>query len=791
MRGDPQEARTRLRRLVLEHLGRVLIDETDRALLPAPQGAESHSSEALALQAELASIGHTLDTFALGWIDRLADAGEHAELGAAHAAIVGEMRRRIGAHVHYRPLFRNFPAGVPDDTDYLLARVTAAWVNHIGAAWVNERDRVLACGHFINPSMLDLEAFGACPICQRQDPAIEIGFDDVAEPMEGRRIRVVAAVTPGEIARFADARLALAAPLHPGAREIVEALYGEPHWQRPMPANIALKENVAVVAAARLAHARTEDVEVEIARYMRSATDVLRLAAALGASDPSLGDKMPLRLSNAHRRIVLGQLERQQRDIAPEMMRRRSWFLHLGKRLHVGANARRFPSTGRAFDRLRNAPETIEKRGARIERAMHAARRAPEGAAGLAELLASGRYGPGEFARRIDFMLRNTRGDDHAAGVVAETFERRIAHALETPLLLTLLAQFRARGRGPAEGAPAPRLMVPKGQLAKMHVHDDTRAPVDPKWCAAVEDVCARELRARFARDGAPLGRVWVDPELAKVVLPLDLRAAGEARQAAGRGTRLALDPTPTVRLFLWWRESDSSGRVDVDLSAVAYDDEWRTRGWVDYTSLATDWGTHSGDLQSAPQGAAEFIDIDVERALASDVRYVLMCVISFTGQPFSTFAAHAGAMGRERPAEGRRLDPSTVTTKFNIQHDGVTHLPVLLDLAERELLWADLSLGGGRHIAVGHRDERLGACARAVARAGGERPTFHDLVALNVEARGERANDDERATAERAVTVDEVLSGAGGALHEWTPETGGENRGRNGAPERLESGRE
>ena len=166
------------------------------------------------------------------------------------------------------------------------------------------------------------------------------------------------------------------------------------------------------------------------------------------------------------------------------------------------------------------------------------------------------------------------------------------------------------------------------------------------------------------------------------------------------------------------------------------------------------------------------------------------MCVFSFTGQPFSTFAAHAGAMGRERPAEGRRLDPSTVTTKFNIRHDGVTHLPVLLDLAERELLWADLSLGGGRHVAVGHRDERLGACARAVAGAGGERPTFHDLVALNVEARGERANDDERATAERAVTVDEVLSGAGGALHEWTPETEGENCGRNGAPERLESGR-
>lgn len=158
-----------------------------------------------------------------------------------------------------------------------------------------------------------LDAFGACPICQRQDPAIEIGFDDVAEPIERRRIHVVAAVTPSEIARFADARLALATPLHPGARELVEEFYGEPHWRRPTPGEIGLKENVAVVAASRLLHARVEDVELEISHHIRSATDVLRLAAAFGGSDPSLGDKKPVRLSNAHRRIVLDQL-----DIAPE-----------------------------------------------------------------------------------------------------------------------------------------------------------------------------------------------------------------------------------------------------------------------------------------------------------------------------------------------------------------------------------------------------------------------------------------------------------------------------------------
>ena len=66
------------------------------------------------------------------------------------------------------------------------------------------------------------------------------------------------------------------------------------------------------------------------------------------------------------------------------------------------------------------------------------------------------------------------------------------------------------------------------------------------------------------------------------------------------------------------------------------------------------------GDAQRrrphAPTGAAEFIDVDVERARADGVRYVLVAVIFFTGQPFKNFSAHAGAMTRETRS-GQRLE--------------------------------------------------------------------------------------------------------------------------------------
>ena len=87
-------------------------------------------------------------------------------------------------------------------------------------------------------------------------------------------------------------------------------------------------------------------------------------------------------------------------------MRNRSWFLHLGEHLHPGAYGRRYPRTAAAFGILRNAAQTVEKPGAPLERAMRAARKAPDGALALASELRTPGRGPGEFARRLDFMLR-------------------------------------------------------------------------------------------------------------------------------------------------------------------------------------------------------------------------------------------------------------------------------------------------------------------------------------------------------------------------------------------------
>ena len=281
MNATAYTSRDAMRLTVLQHLGKLLVDETDRARLRAPVNA-SHSGAAIALQGELAHFGQTLGADALGWVDRLADTGDETQLHAIHRTVMETAQIRVGAHVHYRPLFRRFPHDVPDDMEYLIRRVTAAWINHLEPERANRQERVLACGHFINASMFDLDAFGACPICQRQDAGLEIGFDDIAHAVEGRKTRVIGAVLPSELATFARVRLTNASALHPDEREIVTMLYSDPQWQAALPERIGFKENVAIVADALLEAKTPQEVQEALAHEVRSATDVLRIAAAIG-----------------------------------------------------------------------------------------------------------------------------------------------------------------------------------------------------------------------------------------------------------------------------------------------------------------------------------------------------------------------------------------------------------------------------------------------------------------------------------------------------------------------------
>ena len=132
----------------------------------------------------------------------------------------------------------------------------------------------------------------------------------------------------------------------------------------------------------------------------------------------------------------------------------------------------------------------------------------------------------------------------------------------------------------------------------------------------------------------ASLGRITVDQQLYEgYTVPLGQRSASPGMRTAGRGTRLPLPEGETIRFFLHWRDlpeappkaprpagpaaaEDRDTRVDLDLSAFFVSEDFTRTEQIAYYNLRSTAAVHSGDLTSAPDGAAEFIDVTLAEAL-------------------------------------------------------------------------------------------------------------------------------------------------------------------------------
>ena len=254
------------------------------------------------------------------------------------------------------------------------------------------------------------------------------------------------------------------------------------------------------------------------------------------------------------------------------------------------------------------------------------------------------------------------------------------------------------------------RVYFPSGAVARTWSVADGRPLLPAGVPDRLREAILAALTARAAGpDGARFDVAVLDAELAHVPIPAGTQRASGASAAYPRGALVgiplaaALTPADdraappdddTLRLFLHWTDTATS-RVDLDLSAMVFDDAWRPLAFCDYTALRSPLGlVHSGDLTSAPPplGATEFLDLDLTRLGAVGVRYVAPMVLSYNDVPFDLLTdAFAGLA---LPDDGPLFDPARVLVRFDLRGDARRYLPFVVDLQWRELRWLDLHLG-------------------------------------------------------------------------------------------------
>lgn len=606
--------------------------------------------------------------------------------------LLGVLRPFVGAHRKHVPLYPNFPR------DVMAASEATLYLNAVRHYLSLRRP---ASDPDPRPALLNARA----------PRVIELGDTEAFERV---------------FTQLAGARTSLSAQDKLDAEWFVRQYRGDVH--RLLPKQLPFKENVALVAAWLATHAPGDATDAFLQAQLKTPTDVLRWVVALDGGDVSLAQPTKFKpRKRRERRAVLALLERG--EPTEDMRRWPERWKRLGEILHPGEFAARHPKAAAAFDVLRN-DRPFESFNQRVELALES------GSIDAAVATLAAR--PGELARRLDVLLRRSADPQRACA----TFERCAAR-VSTPVLLQVLSHFRQRAT-PQDL----RSFFPKGDVAKVFAMRDRRAAIDAATSARIAQACEAALIGRFAAQPA-LGRCFVDPALANYLAPLSQRSASKALRTLVRGSRLPMPDAAIVRLFVWWKNGRS--RTDIDLSAAFYDTDFRFVEQLTYYRLKNWGGYHSGDIVDAPQGAAEFIDLDLARLRAGGARFVVASLFSYTSQPYCDLPeCFTGWMARSDANSGEPFEPKTVEDRVDIASDAQVCLPFAFDLLRNEVLWMDVALGPG--LGWNNLNNNLSGVSLLLrALSSLRKPDLHMLFTLHARARGELVDE--------ASTADTVFS--------------------------------
>lgn len=550
-------------------------------------------------------------------------------------ATIKDLRALVGAHRVHAPLYPGFPAQVLRLSDAEL--------------YLN------AVEHYLSLRRLPMQDTGRPPLLNGKAPR-EIGlgsledFESICTRLAGAKTSL-SQVDKDDLSWF--------------VKQYREEVF------RLLPVKIEFKENLAVLGAQLLAYVPGLATESLLRDRLKTATDVLRLAVALADGDVSLAKPSKFKSMKRQQRKFLLCLIEESDEPTEDILRWGERWKRLAEVLHPREFTQRFPKSAAAFAVLRDGTH-FRSFNALVETHLR------EGKADAAARTLQAR--PGDMARRLDHLLRSTDQDLS----VLEGFAA-VASRVSTPVLLQVHAHFRRRGQNPL------RTFFPKGDVAKVFAIEENRAALPAALVGRVIETCEAALLERFARLPS-LGRCYVDPELRHYLVPLAQRSASRSLRTLVRGSRPAMPESRFVRLFLWWM--NGRGRADIDLSAVLFGSDFNYIDALTYYKLRNYGGHHSGDIVDAPKGAAEFIDLDLDRLRSLKIRFVVMTLNSYTMQPYCDLPeCFAGWMARSDLNSGEIFEPRTVEDRIDVASDTRICLPLVLDIVERRVLWMDIAL--------------------------------------------------------------------------------------------------
>lgn len=505
--------------------------------------------------------------------------------------------------------------------------------------------------------------------------------------------------------------------------------FNKEYLKEIMPKEIPFKEILSYVTMELWYGEYNDDIKEILIPYYKTATDVLRLATALSDGDESLSESCYYNsFKRKDRRVLLTMLENAN-NIEEDMLRYKDRWIRLGEVLHPG-EYKKFKKVNRAFDKIRNNKK-IDTFNSNIEKAFE-----EKDLDKVLELLTSR---PGEFARRLDRTLRLAIDKDESNKIILAFSQ--IAEKIPTPLLLQIRSYFIKRKENNNL-----RVFSIKGS-GKLYGKENDLKELDKVTCTRIENICNLRLMNEYSKRDY-LGKVYIDEELKDYIAPMSQRNSSKALKSVAKGSKMKIkDGTKFLRNFVYWKQKDGC-RVDLDLSAICFDDKLEVIDEIWFRNLRSDKTNicHSGDFVSAKDGASEFIDIDIEKSKDCGVRYILVSINSFTEYYFSELEdCFMGYIELDNNTTGEVFEPKAVANKSDLSSNCEQVIANIIDLEEMCIYWADVPVTKS----FGYNDikfnrKNLTYTLESIINIC--KPNLYDVISMNAIARGEIVDNKEEA---------------------------------------------
>ena len=508
------------------------------------------------------------------------------------------------------------------------------------------------------------------------------------------------------------------------------------------------KENMAHVLHSISKLSFEEDKNIwhsYLANYnINTITDVLRLAVKYLDGDPSFSERYVFQsIKRADRRFLLSLIDKlyakNHTQVLEDAARYQGLWVIVLEQLHPGDYAKKYIYANQFASKVRE--DKLRTWYSKLEKAYTEN--------DLNKVVTMLEKRPGEFARRLERTVRKACKDDINGTIramnVVERFSK-VADKVDSTILLQLHAYFGMLLNNIKEEKERDvRTFFPKGKISVVYVREEDREPIPNLVLLKCKSACREALIAKY-KDKEALGNVYFDSNIKDFTVPLKLRNASSQLQTISRGSRFTIpEDTNVLRLYTWWKNFDNkekdqwSSKIDVDLSVKFYDKEFNSpiRG-VSYMNLKTDGCYHSGDITSAPNGAAEFIDIEIDKLLNQDIKYIVMSLNNFSGYNYSEMPeCFAGVMvlDKVRPNE-KVFDPAKSLIRSDISVESDTCIPMVFDLETREVIWVDSITPRDTSVPnnIEFCKDSITNLIRGIISAA--YPTLEDLVNIHIAAR-------------------------------------------------------